>query len=239
MAETERRGEGRNEQAERRTKKRSRRRREGGKEVVVAAAAVGEEGKGASTDPLVVLGPDIMTKMLEFLDARSVARSIVVSPRWHEIATSDRLWAAKCEELWKGKAHIPHMSKGRGLSRLAAYSLSIMDGKRTAPEYWRNLDPSWKGTGPPMRRYFHPNGSQTADPNDKVWGGHECTFSIITSYIGKGQIRNHYVRINRWPPMTVSRREDWSWEMANHLYCYNSVPDAEKEGGTGPLFPVW
>ncbi|XP_073112080.1 uncharacterized protein [Elaeis guineensis] len=223
MAETERRGEGRNEQAERRTKKRSRRRREGGKEVVVAAAAVGEEGKGASTDPLVVLGPDIMTKMLEFLDARSVARSIVVSPRWHEIATSDRLWAAKtrimkedlCSHVWEFRF------------------------KKTAPEYWRNLDPSWKGTGPPMRRYFHPNGSQTADPNDKVWGGHECTFSIITSYIGKGQIRNHYVRINRWPPMTVSRREDWSWEMANHLYCYNSVPDAEKEGGTGPLFPVW
>lgn len=110
---------------------------------------------------------------------------------------------------------------------------------QAAPEYWRNLDPSWKGTSPPMHRYFHPNGSHTADRDDKVWGGHECTYSIMTSYVGEGQIRDHYVRINRWPPMTVSRKEDWRWEMSNHLYCYISVPDAEKEGGTGPLFPAW
>ncbi|XP_074564613.1 uncharacterized protein LOC141821134 [Curcuma longa] len=111
--------------------------------------------------------------------------------------------------------------------------------KKAAPEYWRDLDPSWKCSGPPMRRYFNPDGSHTADFGDKVWGGHECNYSIITSYVGKGQIRDHYVRINRWPQLTVSRKNDWSWEMQNHLYCYTSVPDAEKEGGTGPLFPAW
>ncbi|KAI8537799.1 hypothetical protein RHMOL_Rhmol09G0052200 [Rhododendron molle] len=91
-----------------------------------------------------------------------------------------------CEELLLGKAHIPRSSQVRGLSKLATYSISVMDGQRTrimkedlcdhvwefrfneaAPEYWRNLDPYWKGTGPPMRRYFHPDGSLTADPGDE------------------------------------------------------------------------
>ncbi|GFZ05414.1 hypothetical protein Acr_17g0009860 [Actinidia rufa] len=106
-----------------------------------------------------------------------------------------------------------------------------------APEYWRNLDPYWKGTGPPMRRYFHPDGSLTADPGDEVWGGHESSYSVVTSFVGEGQIREHYVRINRWSRMSVSRKENWSWEMSNNLSCYTSIPDARKEGGTGPLFP--
>ncbi|KAL5784459.1 hypothetical protein ACOSQ2_006851 [Xanthoceras sorbifolium] len=208
-------------------------------------------------DPLEVFGRDIMLMILRNLDARSVALALLVSRAWHGVASSDVLWTSKCEELWLGKAHIPRLAQVRGLSKLAAYSLSVMDGKRTrimkedlwdhiwefhftkaAPEYWRNLDPYWKGTGPPMRRYFHPDGSQTADPGDKVWGGHECCYSIVTSFVGEGKIREHYVRINRWPRMFVSRKLDWSWEMSNNLYCYCSIPDADKEFGTGPLFSV-
>lgn len=87
-----------------------------------------------------------------------------------------------------------------------------------------------------MRRYFHPDGSQTADPGDKVWGGHESCFSIVTSFVGERTMREHYVRINRWPRMFVFRKQDWSWGMYNHLCSYSSIPDADKEGGTGPLF---
>ena len=36
----------------------------------------------------------------------------------------------QCEELWAGKSHLPRVSEIKGLSKLAAYSLSIMDGKR-------------------------------------------------------------------------------------------------------------
>lgn len=86
-----------------------------------------------------------------------------------------------------------------------------------------------------MRRYFHPDGSQTADPDDRVWGGHESCFSTVTSFVGDGEIREHYVRINRWPRMFVSRNEDWSWKMSNHFTSYSSIADAEKAGGTGPL----
>ncbi|KAJ8649740.1 hypothetical protein MRB53_002763 [Persea americana] len=209
-------------------------------------------------DPLMVFGSDILMMILTNLDARSVARSLLVSRGWCRVASSDRLWSPKCEELWLGKAHIPRISMVQGITRLQAYSFSIMDGKRrrilmddlcdhtwefrfkkTAPPYWLNLDPSWKGTGPPMHRYFHPDGTQTADPTDKVWGGHECRYSLVTSFVDEGRIREHYVRINRWPRMSVSRKEDWSWELSNHLYCYSSVPDADKNGGTGPFYSVW
>ncbi|XP_039033821.1 uncharacterized protein LOC120169772 [Hibiscus syriacus] len=70
---------------------------------------------------------------------------------------------------------------------------------KAGPEFWRNLDPYWKGTGPLMRRYFHPDGSQTAGADGKAWGGQECCYSIVTSIVGDGKIREHYVRINRWP----------------------------------------
>lgn len=210
------------------------------------------------SDPLAVFGSDLMLTILYRLDARSLAQSILVSRGWQALAASDSLWSKKCEELWVGKAHLPRTALQRGISKLAAYSFSVRDAKRTqimredlcshawefrfktpAPLYWLNLDPSWRGTGPPMRRYFHPDGSQTADPTDRVWGGHECTYSIVTSFIGDETIREHYVRIQRWPRMSVSRKQDWGWELDNHVYCYSSIPDAEKEGGTGPLFPIW
>ncbi|KAI4342629.1 hypothetical protein MLD38_027232 [Melastoma candidum] len=216
-----------------------------------------EEEEEWGRDPLEVFGTDLMLRILNKLDARSVALSSLVSRPWHLVASSDTLWSLKCEELWSGKAHIPRMSQVDGLSKFAAYSLSVMDGKRTritkydlsdhawefhfskaAPEYWRNLDPYWKGTGRPMRRYFHLDGSQSADPGDKVWGGHECCYCTVTSSLEDGKIREHYVRINRWPRLCVSRRQDWSWEMKNYLCSYSSIRDTDKPGGTGPLFPV-
>ncbi|XBJ16303.1 hypothetical protein VPH35_007969 [Triticum aestivum] len=209
------------------------------------------------SDPVEVLGEEVMGLVMELLDARSVARCTAVSRAWFGVAADNRLWAPKCAELMVGKAHIPRLTMICTASKLSTYSMAIMDGKRNritkedlcdhaweyrftiaAPEYWRNLDPSWKRTGPPMRRYFHHDGYHSADPHDAVRGGHECEYTIITSFVGDGRIRDHYVRINRWPPMKVSRKEDWSWELSNHLYRYNSIPDAEKEGCTGPLFPV-
>lgn len=68
-----------------------------------------------------------------------------------------------------------------------------------APVYWRDLDPYWQGSHHLMRRYFHLDGSQTADPDDRVWGGHECCFSTVTTIVSDGKIREHYVRINKWP----------------------------------------
>ncbi|KAL8204611.1 hypothetical protein R6Q57_010234 [Mikania cordata] len=214
-------------------------------------------------DPLVVCGLDVMLMILNRLDACSLASTLLVSRRWSTGASSDIIWSKKCEELWVGKAHLPHFLQTQGLSELSAYSLSVKDGKRNritkedlwdhaweyhfreafnlnfeAPEYWRNLDPYWTGEHSTMRRYFHPDGSQTADLNDQVWGGHESCYSIVTSFLADGKMRKHYVRINRWPPMCVARRQDWGWEMSNHLYCYSSVPDAHIKGGTGPYLPI-
>ncbi|XP_009800686.1 uncharacterized protein [Nicotiana sylvestris] len=217
-----------------------------------------EMGDNLMRDPLILLGSDIMLMILSCLDARSVALSLLVSLGWRAVASSAKIWSSKCEELWHDKAHLPRVAKMNGLSKLAAYSLSVMDGERKrvtkedlcdhawefhftedAPEYWRMLDPYWNGTGPPLRRYFLPDGSQTAEPDDKVWGGHESCYSIVTSLLADGKIRQHYVRINRWPPMYVTRKEDWSWEISNNLCIYRSIPDADKEEGTGPLFLLY
>ncbi|XP_062109020.1 uncharacterized protein LOC133819724 isoform X2 [Humulus lupulus] len=173
-------------------------------------------------DPLEVFGTDIMSTVLSYLDAHSLAPSLLVSRAWNGVASSDRLWASKaritkydlCDHVWE-----VHFNKA-------------------APEYWRNLDPYWKGGGPLLRRYFHLDGSQTADPGDPTWGGHESCYCTVTSYLGEEQIRDHYVRINRWPRMNVYRKQDWSWKMSNHLYCYSSIPDPHKQGGTGPPFSV-
>ncbi|CAN0875683.1 hypothetical protein LINGRAHAP2_LOCUS10977 [Linum grandiflorum] len=137
-------------------------------------------------NPLEVLGFDIMMEIIGKLDARGVALCLLVSHSWKSIASTDTLWASKCEELWVGKAHVPGLSQTRGLSKLAVYSLSVMDGKRDrimradlcdhawefhftkeAPEYWQELDPYWRGTKPLMHRYFHLDGTHTADPDDK------------------------------------------------------------------------
>ncbi|KAK6130510.1 hypothetical protein DH2020_035768 [Rehmannia glutinosa] len=201
----------------------------------------GEELAAAegSQDPVVVFCSGVMMIILSKLDVRSIAVARVVSGGWLAVASADMLWEPKCQELWLGKAHIPRISKVRGISKMQATSLSIMDGKRAAPEYWRNLDPYWGGTGAPMRRYFHHDGSITADPDDKVWGGHESSFTVVTGLLTEGKIRNHYVRINRWPQMSVQRKSDWSWVLSNNLYCYSSIPDADKEDGTGPFSPMF
>ncbi|KAK9183171.1 hypothetical protein WN944_026320 [Citrus x changshan-huyou] len=65
---------------------------------------------------------------------------------------------------------------------------------------------------------------------------YEHSSQMFSSVVGEEMIREHHVRINRrLPHMFVSRKKDWSWEMSNILYCYSSVPDARRVGGTGPL----
>ncbi|GFP91962.1 hypothetical protein PHJA_001340300 [Phtheirospermum japonicum] len=144
---------------------------------------------------------------------------------------------------------------------MKATSLSIMDGKRNqitwhdmCDHVWEfhvsevctrvlcDLDPYWGATGPPMRRYFHPDGTVTSGLNDRVWGGHESSFTVVTGLLADGNMRDHYVRINRWPRMSVSRNPNWSWVLSNHLYCYLSIPnatDSDKVDGTGPSYPMF
>ncbi|XP_031482659.1 uncharacterized protein LOC116252495 isoform X3 [Nymphaea colorata] len=96
-------------------------------EVRIGSNVVVEE---SMTDPLVVLGPDVFSMVLDRLDARSAARSLLVSRRWFYAACDDAIWVKKVKELWMDKAHIPRMAMMRGLSKLAAYSISFSDGKR-------------------------------------------------------------------------------------------------------------
>ncbi|CAI9271294.1 unnamed protein product [Lactuca saligna] len=53
-----------------------------------------------SEDPLVVFGRDIMLMILNHLDARSVALSLLVSRSWHGVASSDAIWSKKNQETY-------------------------------------------------------------------------------------------------------------------------------------------
>lgn len=74
-------------------KKRKRRRKE--KEEEKAEEIIEEEEGFERRDPLDVFGSDVMMMILSCLDARSVALSLLVSRRWHGVASSDRLWTSK------------------------------------------------------------------------------------------------------------------------------------------------
>jgi len=140
-----------------------------------------------------------------------------------------------------------------GLLKAVAYRIAVKDAKRTtitkedlcdhvwefrfksaAPQYWRNLDPSWRGDRAPMRRYFHANGTLTADANDPCWGGHEANYTVI-DITGPGEnFTKRFVRVNHWPMMQVHRKENWGWSLVSDFTVFDSLPDYEK-GGTGPL----
>ncbi|XP_074278877.1 uncharacterized protein LOC141602547 [Silene latifolia] len=95
------------------------------------------------SDPMVVLGVDLMLKVYESLDARSLASSLLVSRSWFSVASLDTLWSPLCTQLWVGKAHIPRWSKLSGLSKLTSYSRAVIDSKRihiTREDLW---DHAW------------------------------------------------------------------------------------------------
>ncbi|CAD6212806.1 unnamed protein product [Miscanthus lutarioriparius] len=68
----------------RRKRGRKRRKREGRE---------GERQVGWTSDPMEALGEDVMGRVMDFLDARSVARCTVVSCAWRGIAADNRLSA--------------------------------------------------------------------------------------------------------------------------------------------------
>lgn len=87
------------EEWERRKRGRRRRRsREGqGEGEELGKRQVGTVGwKG---DPMEALGEEVMGRVMELLDARSVARCTAVSPAWRGVAADDRLWAPKVRTL--------------------------------------------------------------------------------------------------------------------------------------------
>lgn len=72
-----------------------------------------------------------------FLSPRNLCRSFA----GRVLRLTKILFVFQCEELWLGKAHIPRISMVQGITRLQAYSFSIMDGKRvsicsTIPDLW-------------------------------------------------------------------------------------------------------
>jgi hypothetical protein len=54
------------------------------------------------SDPVEVLGEEVMGLVMELLDARSVARCTAVSRAWYGVAADNRLWAPKVRPIPAG-----------------------------------------------------------------------------------------------------------------------------------------
>ncbi|KAM7253191.1 hypothetical protein ACFE04_025809 [Oxalis oulophora] len=83
------------------------------------------------------------------------------------------------EELWHGKDNMPPNLTIPEIPKVVCTRIMKDDlcdhvwefhFTKAVSEYWQNLDSYWNETHPLMRRYFHRDGSQTADPGDKDWG---------------------------------------------------------------------
>ena len=75
------------------------------------------QGERQTSDPMEVLGEDVMGRVMEFLDARSVARCTAVSCAWRGVAADNRLWAPKVRF---GSGLLPLSSRTPHISRLLA-----------------------------------------------------------------------------------------------------------------------
>ncbi|KAJ7538500.1 hypothetical protein O6H91_11G051100 [Diphasiastrum complanatum] len=163
-----------------------------------------EEEEYLKWDPAERLGSDVMQlHIFSNLDARSLAQCSLVCKRWKGLSQVDSLWAPLCFQLWQRRAHLPLrlMHAKYPVGAYEVYSISMADSlqkellreemcariweiqvKPSCGPYWISLDPSSHG-GAPLRRYFHCDGSLTADVNDPIWGGQEsCWFIFSITY---------------------------------------------------------
>lgn len=189
-------------------------------------------------DPFELLCEDVFTVVLSLLDVASLARSVSVCSKWKSIAESDFLWEKHCWQLWKDKFTERTRSLNPIEPSITAYYLSIEESrriritvddlcshswnfwyKREAGNYWVNSDPYWRGLNP-MRRYFHRDGYISADPDDPLWGGHECRWNFTEMQDENSLMVS--VRINKWPPLKISRTSCWEWRMENFMVVYQT-----------------
>ncbi|KAL6205998.1 hypothetical protein ACLB2K_023249 [Fragaria x ananassa] len=123
---------------------------------------------------------------------------------------------------------MPRLLQFRGLSRLAAYSLSVMDSKRSRNAY--NFQPP-QNTGEILiliGRALAPSCTATF-----ILMAVKLQIMVMKSGAAMNPVIAPllvFLKMDRWPQMFVFRKQDWSWEMSNHLFCYTSIPDSDKAG---------
>ncbi|GAB4815619.1 hypothetical protein N2152v2_008075 [Parachlorella kessleri] len=189
-------------------------------------------------DPAAVLGRDVMHVVLGNLPARDLAVAGCVSKQWQSLCSEGFLWRRICEDLWHGKVYVPQAAAGSELSWRQRYEASLLDAARNdittqelctfswtfrfkwlAGVFWTAQDPYWTREGHMLRRFFHESGSLTAAPSDPFWGHHECRWRFTKSKEG---LRGHYVKVNHWPSLSISRTPSWGWRMENCWVVYEA-----------------
>jgi len=195
-------------------------------------------------DPMHALPEAVVARLiLPRLDKQSLATLAQVNRQWAEAARDDYLWQPLCKELWEGKCYNPFCKKVQAgdLSWKDAYKASVLDSMRTqitedelcsnsgwnfrfkisAGEYWVAMDPSYYGEAP-MQRYFHVDSTICAGPGDPLFNNnYETRWRFTKTRFGK---RGHFVKVNHWPSLLISRLPDWRFKMENQWVEYHQSP---------------
>lgn len=172
----------------------------------------------------------------------------LVSKAWLQLAAEESLWEAHCSRSWEGKLCIPdtaHLAKWRQkwllaeadshrtqltTDELCSYSWTFRF-RPAAGAFWMAMDPFYHSGQPMLRRFFTCGHLVSETANDPLWGPHESRWRFSKSSLGK---RGHFLKINHWPCLSISRTADWGWEMSNEWVCYQLAGEASAvEEGDG------
>ncbi|KAK9803156.1 hypothetical protein WJX72_005533 [[Myrmecia] bisecta] len=191
-------------------------------------------------DPAQLLGPDLLGAIFSHLEAETLRNCVEVSRQWHAVAKQDYLWRPLCEDLWNGKVFVPQRQQASSASFKQRYLASTTAAtkasltaeelcaftwnfrfKRTAGAYCMSYDPFWTKTGPMMQRHFHADRSVTGSPRTHPFWmpEYECTWRFTKYREGKA---GHYVKVNYWPALGISRTPGWGWRMENCWVVYEA-----------------
>ncbi|KAK9831053.1 hypothetical protein WJX74_001294 [Apatococcus lobatus] len=179
------------------------------------------------------------------LSPKDTAACGLVCKQWKAISISQAIWKEHCEELWANKVFLPSLEQNLSFQQL--FKALLADSKRTelgaqelcscqwtfrfkpqAGHYWTSFDPYYTKEGPMMQRQFKLDGSLTGSPaHHPLWSPHwESRWRFTKTSMGK---RGHFIKVNHWPALSISRTEDWGWRLENCWVEYRSLKQKHPE----------
>mmetsp|Transcript_115816 Transcript_115816/g.327630 ORF Transcript_115816/g.327630 Transcript_115816/m.327630 type:complete len:314 (+) Transcript_115816:70-1011(+) len=184
----------------------------------------------AFVTPVLGCENDAFGRVLSYLVAQDLVRSIPTSRVWESVASADSVWAEQCAQLWADKVYIPERFQDGNLQRIAAFWGSIHDASRTAITKeelvafswysrmkgwagfgWTEDDPWWNGQPATVRRY-HADGTTSGGRGSGIWG-------FVPASCGRTGPEGSFVRHARgdqeFPTHFVARWKNWGWILQN------------------------
>ncbi|KAK9806004.1 hypothetical protein WJX73_003769 [Symbiochloris irregularis] len=178
----------------------------------------------------VIRNTDLLQEICKHLGPKDLQVCSRVSHAFRQAAVQNAIWEPLCEALWSDKKCVPARDRTE-LSARQRYRLSLLQAKdieissaelcsltwlfrfkRSAGDYWVSMDPFWTREGPLCKRTFTENGEYTAVQPDPFT--HDFAFRWRFAKTKQGK-KGHYIKVNNFPSLVLSRTKNWGWRMEN------------------------